>query len=109
MERAGGRESEGQGNGRLLTDPAIVRIAEKYGKNAGQVILRFEVQDGIIVLPKSVNPERIAGNLNIFDFSLTDGEMNALRALDTGKGTHDPDMPGIGEFLLANYDVHKED
>ena len=99
----------GQGNGRLLTDPAIVRIAEKYGKNAGQVILRFEVQDGIIVLPKSVNPERIAGNLNIFDFSLTDGEMNALRALDTGKGTHDPDMPGIGEFLLANYDVHKED
>ena len=99
----------GQGNVRLLTDPAIVRIAEKYGKNAGQVILRFEVQDGIIVLPKSVNPERIAGNLNIFDFSLTDGEMNALRALDTGKGTHDPDMPGIGEFLLANYDVHKED
>ena len=54
-------------------------LAEKYGKNAGQIILRFEVQDGIIVLPKSVNPERIAGNLNIFDFSLTEEEMDSLR------------------------------
>lgn len=99
----------GQGNSRLLKEPAITRLAEKYGKNAGQIILRFEVQDGIIVLPKSVNPERIAGNLNVFDFSLTEEEMDSLRALDTGKGTHDPDAPGVGEFLLANFDVHKDE
>lgn len=96
----------GQGSSKLLSDPVIVKLAEKYGKDAGQIILRFEVQEGFIVLPKSTKPARIASNLDIFGFSLTDAEMNELRALDTGKGRHDPDAPGIGEMLLKNYKVH---
>ena len=96
----------GHGDASLLAHPAITRLAEKYGKNAGQVILRFEVQDGLIVLPKSTNPERIAGNLDIFDFALTEDEMDALRALDTGKGHHDPEAPGVAEMLLKNFKVH---
>ena len=96
----------GQGNSALLTHPVITAIAEKHGRNAGQVILRFELQEGIIVLPKSTNPERIAGNLQLFDFELSGAEMDQLRALDTGKGSHDPEAPGIGEMLLANYKVH---
>ena len=96
----------GHGDASLLSHPAITRLAEKYGKNAGQVILRFEVQDGLIVLPKSTNPERIAGNLDIFDFALTEDEMDALRALDTGKGHHDPEPPGVAEMLLQNYKIH---
>lgn len=96
----------GQGSLKLLNDPVIVKLAEKYGKDAGQIILRFEVQEGIIVLPKSTKPARIASNLDIFGFSLTDAEMNEVRALDTGKGRHDPDAPGIGEMLLKNYKVH---
>lgn len=96
----------GQGSSKLLSDPVIVKLAEKYGKDAGQIILRFEVQEGIIVLPKSTKPARIASNLDIFGFSLTDAEMNEVRALDTGKGHHDPDAPGIGEMLLKNYKVH---
>ena len=96
----------GHGNEGLLNHPTITKLAEKYGKNAGQVILRFEVQDGLIVLPKSTNPGRIAGNLSIFDFELTAEEMDAMRALDTGKGAHDPETPGMGEMLLANYKVH---
>ena len=96
----------GQGSSKLLSDPVIVKLAEKYGKDAGQIILRFEVQEGIIVLPKSTKPARIASNLDIFGFSLTDAEMNEVRALDTGKGRHDPDAPGIGEMLLKNYKVH---
>ena len=68
-----------------LSHPDIVKLAEKYGKNPGQIILRFEVQDGLIVLPKSTNPQRIAGNIDIFDFELSDGEMDSLRTLDTGK------------------------
>ncbi|MFQ6840610.1 MAG: aldo/keto reductase [Agathobaculum sp.] len=96
----------GHGDASLLSHPAITRLAEKYGKNAGQVILRFEVQDGLIVLPKSTNPERIAGNLDIFDFALTEDEMDALRALDTGKGHHDPEAPGVAEMLLKNFKVH---
>ena len=96
----------GHGDASLLAHPAITKLAEKYGKNAGQVILRFEVQDGLIVLPKSTNPERIAGNLDIFDFALTEDEMDALRALDTGKGHHDPEAPGVAEMLLQNYKIH---
>ena len=96
----------GHGNEGLLNHPAIVKLAEKYGKNAGQVILRFEVQDGLIVLPKSTNHGRIAGNLDIFDFELTADEMDALRALDTGKGSHDPETPGLGEMLMEKYKIH---
>ena len=96
----------GHGDASLLSHPAITALAEKYGKNAGQVILRFEVQDGLIVLPKSTNPARIAGNLDLFDFTLTEDDMDTLRALDTGKGHHDPEAPGVAEILLQNYKIH---
>lgn len=99
----------GRGNANLLNEPVISEIAEKYGKNAGQVILRFENQEGIIVFPKSTNPERIKSNMEIFDFELTDDEMDKLRALDTGKGSHDPDAPGVGEMLMNAFDVHAND
>lgn len=75
----------GHGDETFLSHPDIVKLADKYGKNPGQIILRFEVQDGLIVLPKSTNPQRIAGNIDIFDFELSDGEMDSLRTLDTGK------------------------
>ena len=93
----------GHGAAGLLSNPVITRLAEKYRKNAGQIILRFEVQEGVITLPKSTNPERIKTNLNIFDFTLTEGEMEELRALDTGKGTHDPDAPGVAEQLRSAF------
>ena len=96
----------GRGNADLLNNPIILELAEKYGKNAGQIILRFENQEGIIVFPKSLNPERIKSNMEIFDFKLTDSEMDKLRALDTGKGSHDPDAPGVGEMLMNAFDVH---
>ena len=99
----------GQGRADLLTNSVITEIAEKYGKNAGQVILRFENQEGIIVFPKSTKPERIKSNMEIFDFKLTEDELNAIRALDTGKGNHDPDAPGVGEWLLSAYDIHAND
>lgn len=96
----------GRGNAHLLNNPIILEIAEKYGKNAGQIILRFENQEGIIIFPKSLNPKRIKSNMEIFDFKLTDSEMDKLRALDTGKGSHDPDAPGVGEMLMNAFDVH---
>ena len=96
----------GRGNADLLNNPIILELAEKYGKNAGQIILRFENQEGIIIFPKSLNPERIKSNMEIFDFKLTDSEMDKLRALDTGKGSHDPDAPGVGEMLMNAFDVH---
>ncbi len=95
----------GQGSKDLLTNETIKTIGEKHGKNIGQVILRFEVQEGMIVLPKSTNPQRIKSNLDIFDFELSEDEMNVIRSLDTGKTKHDPDAPGVGEFLINNYPI----
>lgn len=98
----------GQGNKELLSEPVIAKIAEAHGKNAGQVILRFEIQEGIIVFPKSTKPERIKSNMDIFDFELTEEEMNEMRSLDKGHGSHDPDAPGVEE-MLKKYDVHAND
>lgn len=95
----------GHGNSELLNNSVITALAKKYGKNSGQIILRFEVQEGFITLPKSTNPDRIKGNIDIFDFSLTDQEMDSIRALDTGKTSHDPEAPGMGETLLNAFVV----
>lgn len=99
----------GQGNANLLSDPVIKNIAEAHGKDVGQVILRFEVQEGGIVFPKSTKAERIRSNMEIFDFSLTEEEMNAIRALDTGKSCFDHDAPGVAEFLISAFDVHADE
>ena len=99
----------GRGNNSLLTDDVIVGLAEKYEKDAGQIILRFENQEGIIVFPKSTKDERIKSNMHIFDFELTENEISQIRALDTGRGSHDPDAPGVGEMLMNAFDVHAND
>lgn len=98
----------GQGNHDLFKEPVLVEMAKKYGKDVGQVILRFEHQEGVIVFPKSVHEARIKSNKDIFDFELTSYEMDAIRALDKGKGMHDPDAPGVEE-MLSQYDVHEND
>lgn len=99
----------GQGNAKLLNEPVIVKLAEKYQKNVGQIILRFENQEGVIVFPKSVHDERIKSNLDIFDFELTEDEIDAIRALDKNQGSHNPDAPGVEEMLLSAFDVHAKD
>ena len=96
----------GQGNKDLLENPVITKIAESHGKNNGQIILRFEIQEGVIVFPKTTKPARMKSNMDIFDFELTEDEMNQIRALDKGVGRHNPDAPGVGEWLLKNYKVH---
>ena len=93
----------GHGDAKLLQQPEIVRLAEKYGKNTGQIILRFEYQEGVVTLPKSTNEGRIKGNIDLFNFALTEAEMNTLRALDTGKGAFDPEALGIEQMLRENY------
>jgi diketogulonate reductase-like aldo/keto reductase len=68
--------------GPLLRDPALAAIAHKHGKSVAQVVLRWDVQGGIITIPKSVKPSRIAENAGIFDFELAAAEMAAIDALD---------------------------
>lgn len=97
----------GHGDEALLTHPLVTALAHKYNKTAGQIILRFEVQEGFVVLPKSTNPQHMADNIAIFDFSLTDENMVRMGSLDTGKGSHDPETPGMGDMLLNAYKVHE--
>ena len=98
----------GQGNAELFHKPVITKMAKKYGKDAGQIILRFEHQEGVTVFPKSVHEARIKSDMKIFDFELNSAEMDQMRALDKGKGMHDPDAPGVEE-MLSQYDVHTND
>ncbi|MBA3410624.1 MAG: aldo/keto reductase [Geodermatophilaceae bacterium] len=80
--------------GALLDDQSVVGLAEKYGKTPAQAILRWHIQLGNIVIPKSVTPERIASNIQVFDFELTDQEMASINGLETGVriGPHPNDM-----------------
>lgn len=98
----------GQGNPQLFKEPVIQQLAAKYQKDVGQIILRFENQLGIVVLPKSVHAARIQSNLNLFDFTLTATEMAQLQQLDQGHGRHDPDQPGLEKRLLNAFDVHAQ-
>ncbi|HWM36758.1 MAG TPA: aldo/keto reductase [Streptomyces sp.] len=78
--------------GAVLQDPAITAIAEAHGKAPAQVILRWHLQLGNVVIPKSVTPERIRQNLDVFDFTLSDEDVAAITALDDGTRTGpDPD------------------
>lgn len=71
--------------GRLNDDAALLRIAEKYTKTVSQIILRWHIQQDIIIIPKSVHQERIIDNSKIFDFSLSDTDMAAIDSLNTNE------------------------
>ncbi|MFB7814991.1 aldo/keto reductase [Paenibacillus chitinolyticus] len=75
----------GQGNEALLKHPELSAIAHRHRKSVAQVILRWHLERGIIVIPKSSNPQRIKENSEIFDFELNEEEMERIRRLDTGK------------------------
>lgn len=76
------------GTGSLLAVPEINDIAEKYGKSAAQVLIRWSLQHGFLPLPKSTHAERISQNADVFDFELTDAEIVALDQLEGVAGTH---------------------
>jgi 2,5-diketo-D-gluconate reductase A len=78
--------------GAVLDDETITQIAEAHAKTPGQVVIRWHLQLGNIVIPKSVTPERIVENFDVFDFHLTEAEMEQIKALDAGHRTGpDPD------------------
>lgn len=72
-----------EGKNGLFTHPVLTSIAQAHGKSVAQVVLRWLIQRGVIVIPKSVRPERMAENLDVFDFALTDADMRSIAALDT--------------------------
>ncbi len=85
-----------------FTDATLVDIGQRHGKTPAQVMLRWHIQEGRQVIPKSTRAARIAENLDIFDFALSDAEIAAIDALDTGKRSGpDPDQPQPGFLKLS--------
>ena len=74
----------GHGDNALLNEPLFKSLAEKYGKSTAQIILRWHIQEGNIIIPGSKNSNHIKANFDIFDFSLTDEEMAKISLLDKG-------------------------
>ena len=75
----------GHGDKALIQEPLFAELGKKYGKSSAQIILRWHIQDGNIVIPGSKNPDHIRDNFNLFDFSLTDEEMARISAMDREK------------------------
>ena len=73
-----------EGKNGLFTNPILCAVAEAHGKSVGQVVLHWLTQRGVVVIPKTVRPKRMAENLDVFDLKLTDEEMASIASLDTG-------------------------
>ena len=75
----------GEGRNGLFTNPTLVQVGEKYGKTAAQVALRWLLQSGVIIIPKTTHKERMEENLNLFDFELAPEDMQTIASLDTAQ------------------------
>ena len=90
-----------QGKNNLFTNETLTKIGKKYGKTAAQVNLRFLIQSGVAVIPKSTHMERMEENYNLFDFSLTQDEIQELETLDLGKSQFiDHYAPDVVEMFV---------
>ncbi|WP_329582268.1 aldo/keto reductase [Streptomyces sp. NBC_01361] len=94
-----------QGKNGVFTNPVLTEIGAAHGKSVAQVELRWLVQRGVVAIPKTVNPARMAENIDIFDFELTDEQMESIATLDTDKPLafdhHDPEKVAF----IANFDL----
>lgn len=89
-----------EGKNNLFTNETLVSIAAGHRKSVAQVVLRWLTQRGVVAIPKSIQPERIAQNFDIFDFSLSAAEMDTIKALDQAKSLFfDHQDPGMVKFL----------
>lgn len=99
----------GHGDKKLINEPLFSKLAEKYNKSNAQIILRWHIQSGNIVIPGSKNPEHIKANFDLFDFALTDDEMAQIAAMDKQKRyyTSTPDMLKSYARMVPDVDGQK--
>ena len=89
-----------EGRNQLFSNPVLAEIAVRHGRSVAQIVLRWLLQRGVVAIPKSVRPERIAENFHIFDFELDGEDMAAIATLDTGKSAFfDHRDPAIVKWL----------
>ncbi len=102
---AWGSFAEGQKN--IFANETLSGIAEKYGKTTAQVILRWNIQRGVIVIPKSVHEERIQENINIWDFELAEEDMNAIAQMDVGHSEIIDHFTAVTAKFLNEHKIHE--
>ena len=91
-----------EGKDGIFTNPILVEIGEKYGKSAAQVILRWLLQRGIVVFPKSTKESRMIENKDLFDFELSDEDMEKIKELETGVPIVEVDNPEFVKFVISS-------
>ena len=95
----------GRGNDSIMTESLVQELAEKHGKSPAQVLLRWHIQQGHIVIPGSKTPSHIAQNIDLFDFALTDEDMAQIDSLDKGKPFFEHNDEVLAGFLAYVPDV----
>lgn len=99
----------GEGRGGTFDNPVILQIGEKYGKTAAQVMLRWNIQRGVIVIPKSTHAQRMEENFNVFDFALSGEDMEAIAALDANKSSFFSHQdPSVVEWFVNLVEERKK-
>ena len=98
----------GEGKGGMFTNPLISEIGAKYNKTVAQVILRWHLQRGIVVIPKSTNIDRMKQNIDVFDFTLSAEDMAAIATLETGISSFSAHTdPNKVEWFVQKYHERK--
>ena len=95
-----------EGANHVFTNPVLQEIARKHGKTTGQVMLRWLLQRGIVVIPKSVHKERMQENLDVFDFQLDEADMQAIRSLDTKTSPIYDEMDPQRAVFIGKMKIH---
>lgn len=99
----------GEGRGGLFTESVLAKIGAKYGKTVAQVILRWHLQRGIVAIPKSTHIERMKENLNVFDFALSDEDMQAIASLDKEQSSFfSHSDPNMVEWFVKTVEERKK-
>lgn len=99
----------GEGRGGLFENPVLIQIAGKYTKTTAQVILRWHIQRGVVVIPKSTHKTRMAENLNVFDFVLEQADMNLISTLDKKQSSFfSHSDPAMVEWFVRMVEERKE-
>ncbi|UQZ35499.1 2,5-diketo-D-gluconic acid reductase [Paenibacillus sp. PK3_47] len=96
-----------QGGNNIFLNPALLEIAEAHGKSVGQVVLRWHIQRGVVVIPKSTNPNRMKQNLDVFDFELTKEDMGKIAELDLGHSELIDYLQAASAEMLNSLKVHE--
>lgn len=98
----------GHGDKGLINEPIFSKLAEKYGKSNVQIILRWHIQAGNIVIPGATNPEHIKANIDIFDFKLTDGEMEEIAKVNKNKRYYESTPDKLASYVQMKPDLDSQ-